>query len=30
MTGEIAERLDVPRHTIRFYEKRGLRPESQR
>ncbi|WP_374189190.1 MerR family DNA-binding transcriptional regulator [Salinibacterium sp. SWN1162] len=26
----MAERLDVPRHTIRFYEKRGLRPESQR
>ncbi|QAV69730.1 heavy metal-responsive transcriptional regulator [Salinibacterium sp. UTAS2018] len=30
LIGEVADRLDVPRHTIRFYEKQGLLPEPQR
>jgi MerR family mercuric resistance operon transcriptional regulator len=30
LIGEVANRLDVPRHTIRFYEKQGLLPEPQR
>ncbi|WP_341954375.1 heavy metal-responsive transcriptional regulator [Salinibacterium sp. TMP30] len=30
LIGEVAGRLGVPRHTIRFYEKQGLLPQPQR